>query len=119
LADVHFARARTIVLVQDNLSVHSKASLYQAFPAPEARRLVERFEWHYTPKHGSWLNLAESELGVLTKQCLDRRIPTNKPLSTKSPHGSTTETQAAPKQTGNSRPEMLASNSSTYTHQSE
>ena len=74
LADVHFARAKIIVLVQDNLSVHSKASLYQAFPAAEARRLVERFEWHYTPKHGSWLNLAESELGVLTKQCLDRRI---------------------------------------------
>ncbi|HEV2042715.1 MAG TPA: IS630 family transposase [Casimicrobiaceae bacterium] len=74
LADVHFAHAKIIVLVQDNLSVHSKASLYQAFPAAEARRLVERFEWHYTPKHGSWLNLAESELGVLTKQCLDRRI---------------------------------------------
>src|SRR5205807_343315 len=59
---------------QDNLSIHSKASLYEAFPAVEARRLVERFEWHYTPKHGSWLNLAESELGVLTSQCLDRRI---------------------------------------------
>jgi hypothetical protein len=80
LADVHFASASTIVLVQDNLSVHSKASLYQAFPAPEARRLVERFEWHYTPKHGSWLNLAESELGVLTKQCLDRRIPDKQTL---------------------------------------
>ena len=80
LADVHFARAKIIVLVQDNLSVHSKASLYQAFPAPEARRLVERFEWHYTPKHGSWLNLAESELGVLTKQCLDRRIPDKQTL---------------------------------------
>ena len=80
LADVHFASATTIVLVQDNLSIHSKASLYQAFPAPEARRLVERFEWHYTPKHGSWLNLAESELGVLTKQCLDRRIPDKQTL---------------------------------------
>jgi len=57
LADVHFASARTIVLVQDNLSVHSKASLYQAFPAPEARRLVERFEWHSTPKHLSSLDL--------------------------------------------------------------
>jgi DDE superfamily endonuclease len=105
LADVHFASARTIVLVQDNLSVHSKASLYQAFPAPEARRLVERFEWHYTRKHGSWLNLAESELGVLTKQCPDRRIPDKQTSSTKSPHGSMTETQATPKQTGNSRPE--------------
>jgi hypothetical protein len=65
-----------------------KASLYEAFPAAEARRLVERFEWHYTPKHGSWLNLAESELGILSSQCLDRRIP--KPSSTKSPPGSTT-----------------------------
>ena len=75
LADVHFAKAETIVLVQDNLNTHAAASLYQAYPAAEARRLVERFEWHYTPKHGSWLNLAESELGVLASQCLDRRIP--------------------------------------------
>ena len=75
LADVHFADAKTIVLVQDNLSVHGKASLYAAFPAAEARRLVERFAWHYAPKHGSWLNLAESELGVLASQCLNRRIP--------------------------------------------
>src|SRR5271166_3079597 len=75
LADVHFAQAETIVLVQDNLNTHATASLYEAFPAAEARRLVERFEWHHTPKHGSWLNLAESELGVLASQCLDRRIP--------------------------------------------
>jgi hypothetical protein len=60
--------------VQDNLSIHKPASLYEAFPAAEARRLVERFEWHYTPKHGSWLNMAESELSVLSGQCLDRRI---------------------------------------------
>jgi hypothetical protein len=80
LADVHFAPAKTIVLIQDNLNIHSKASLYEAFPAPEARRLVERFEWHYTPKHGSWLNLAESELGVLSAQCLDRRIPDKQTL---------------------------------------
>src|SRR5215471_17109701 len=75
LADIHFAHARTIILVQDNLNIHRKGSLYEAFPAAEARRLVERFEWHYTPKHGSWLDLAESELVVLTSQCLDRRIP--------------------------------------------
>lgn len=80
LADNHFPDAKTIVLVQDNLSTHTKASLYQAFPAAEARRLVERFEWHYTPKHGSWLNLAESELGVLSAQCLDRRIPDKQTL---------------------------------------
>jgi hypothetical protein len=74
LSDTRFPKARKIILVQDNLSTHKPASLYEAFPAPEARRLVERFEWHYTPKHGSWLDLAESELGVLSSQCLDRRI---------------------------------------------
>ena len=80
LADHYFASAKTIVLVQDNLNIHGKASLYEAFPAAEARRLVERFEWHYTPKHGSWLDLAESELGVLSSQCLDRRIPDKQDL---------------------------------------
>ena len=75
LADTHFPGAAKIVLVQDNLSTHTTASLYAAFPAPEARRLAGRFEWHYTPKHGSWLDMAESELGVLATQCLDRRIP--------------------------------------------
>jgi hypothetical protein len=80
LADIHFPHKTTIVLVQDNLNIHSKASLYEAFPPPEARRLVERFEWHYTPKHGSWLDLAESELGVLSAQCLDRRIPDKQTL---------------------------------------
>jgi hypothetical protein len=80
LADPHFAEAKIIVLVQDNLNIHSKASLYEAFPAAEARRLVERFEWHYTPKHGSWLDLAESELAVLSSQCLDRRIPDKQTL---------------------------------------
>jgi DDE superfamily endonuclease len=74
LSDTHFPDAAKIVLLQDNLNTHKPASLYEAFPAPEARRLVERFEWHYTPKHGSWLNMAESELGVLASQCLDRCI---------------------------------------------
>jgi hypothetical protein len=75
LSDIHFPKAAKIVLVQDNLNTHKSASLYEAFPAAEARRLVERFEWHYTPKHGSWLDMAESELGILSSQCLDRRIP--------------------------------------------
>jgi hypothetical protein len=75
LSDVHFPHARKIVLVQDNLNTHARGSLYEAFPPIEARRLVERFDWHYTPKHGSWLNMAESELGVLSRQCLDCRIP--------------------------------------------
>ena len=75
LSDTHFPEAAKIVLVQDNLSTHTPASLYAAFPAAEARRLAERFEWHYTPRHGSWLDMAESELAVLATQCLDRRIP--------------------------------------------
>ena len=74
LSDVHFAGAEKIVLVQDNLSTHTAASLYATFPAAEARRLVKRFEWHYTPKHGSWLDMAQSELGVLSSQCPSRRI---------------------------------------------
>ncbi|HKM70594.1 MAG TPA: IS630 family transposase, partial [Stellaceae bacterium] len=74
LSDTHYPNVSKIVLVQDNLNTHKPASLYEAFPAEEARRLVERFEWHYTPKHGSWLDMAESELAVLSSQCLDRRI---------------------------------------------
>jgi hypothetical protein len=75
IADIHLPKATKIILVQDNLNTHKPASLYEAFPPAEARRLVERFEWHYSPKHGSWLNMAESELAVLAGQCLDRRIP--------------------------------------------
>ena len=74
LADVHYCNADQIVLVQDNLNTHTPTSLYMAFAPQEARRLTERFEWHYTPKHGSWLNMAETELSVLSRQCLNRRI---------------------------------------------
>jgi len=81
LSDTHFPRAEKIVLVQDNLNTHKPASLYEAFPPAEARRLVERFEWHYTPKHGSWLDMAESELSVLSGQCLDRRIADKQTLT--------------------------------------
>ena len=75
LGDEHYAAADRIVLVMDNLSTHTPAALYEAFDPAEARRLAGRFEWHYTPKHGSWLNVAEMELSVLARQCLDRRIP--------------------------------------------
>ncbi len=75
LVDVHYPEAETIVLVQDNLNTHTLASLYAAFPAPEARRLATKLELHYTPKHGSWLNVAELELAVLARQVLDARIP--------------------------------------------
>jgi DDE superfamily endonuclease len=81
LSDTHYPNASKIVLVQDNLNTHKPASLYEAFPAEEARRLVERFEWHYTPKHGSWLDMAEAELSVLSTQCLDRRIADKKTLT--------------------------------------
>jgi len=75
LAETHYPKADRIVLVCDNLSTHTTAALYEAFEPQEARRLAERFEWHHTPRHGSWLNIAEMELSVVARQCLDRRIP--------------------------------------------
>ena len=80
LADVHYPDAERIAVVLDNLSTHSPAALYQAFPPEEARRLLKRLEFHHTPKHGSWLNMAELEFSVLNRQCLDRRIPDPEPL---------------------------------------
>jgi hypothetical protein len=71
--DVH-DDAKRLVLVTDNLNTHTPACLYEAFPPEQARRIAERLEWHYTPKHGSWLDMAEIELSVLARQCLDRRI---------------------------------------------
>ena len=75
LVDVDYADKDRVVLVMDNLNTHHPASLYEAFEPAEARRIAERLEIHYTPKHGSWLNMAEIEIGVLVQQCLDRRIP--------------------------------------------
>lgn len=76
LLDVRYAQAERVVLVMDNLNTHSGASLYETFPPEEAWRLLQRLEIHYTPKHGSWLNMAEGELSVLQHQCLDRRMGT-------------------------------------------
>lgn len=75
LVDAAFPGADRIVLVTDNLNTHTPAAFYRAFPPAEARRLLAKLEWHYTPTHGSWLNMAEIELSVLTRQCLDRRLP--------------------------------------------
>ena len=75
LVDEDYADRERIVLVMDNLNTHHPSSLYEAFEPAEARRIAERLEIHYTPKHGSWLNMAEIEIGVMTRQCLDRRIP--------------------------------------------
>jgi hypothetical protein len=74
LVDICYPDAEVIVLVQDNLNTHTPASLYEAFPPAEAKRLADRLELHYTPEHGSWLNMAEIELAVLAEQCLDRRL---------------------------------------------
>jgi transposase len=74
LADIHYAQAELIRVVLDNLSTHTAGALYETFPAPEAHRILQRLEFHYTPKHASWLNMVEIEIGVLRGQCLDRRI---------------------------------------------
>ena len=74
LVDVHYPDAERIVLVMDQLNTHSPASLYEAFAPTEAKRLADKLEIHYTPKHGSWLNMAEIELSVLQRQCLDQRL---------------------------------------------
>ncbi len=80
LVDVMYPRAERISLVMDNLNTHTGASLYKAFPPEEARRILDKLEIHYTPKHGSWLNMAEIELSILSRQCLDRRIPDQEAL---------------------------------------
>jgi hypothetical protein len=74
LTDERYPNAKVIRVVQDNLSTHKPAALYEAFPPEEARRILQRLKFHFTPKHGSWLNIAEIELNVLSSQCLDRRI---------------------------------------------
>jgi hypothetical protein len=75
LVEVHYPLAERVVLVMDSLNTHTPAALYEVFPPQEARGLAQRLEIHYTPKHGSWLDMAEIELSVLARQCLDRRIP--------------------------------------------
>ena len=75
LADELYPEAESIIVVMDNLNTHTPAAFYQKYEPEEARRLVQRFEFHFTPKHGSWLNMAEIELSALARQCLDRRLP--------------------------------------------
>lgn len=75
LVDVHFPEAEVIRVVLDNLNTHTPASLYETFTPAEARRILRKLEFHYTPRHASWLNIAEIEISVLDRQCLDRRLP--------------------------------------------
>lgn len=82
LVDVYYPKAKKIVLVMDNLNTHTTGSLYEAFDPVEARRLAEKLEIHYTPKHGSWLNMAEIEIGILSRQCLAQYIPSKERMKT-------------------------------------
>ena len=78
LLDIHYPKAKKVRLVQDNLNTHDGASLYEAFLPQEARRILDRIEFHYTPKHGSWLNMAETEINIMNRQCLNRRLDSQK-----------------------------------------
>jgi len=80
LVDVHFPQATRIRVIQDNLNTHNPAFLYEVFDPVEAKRILDKLEFHYTPKHGSWLNMAEIEFSVLARQCLERRIPDEETL---------------------------------------
>ena len=103
------------MLVQDNLNTHTPGSLYEAFPPAEAQRLADRLEFHYTPKHGSWLNMAEIELSVLARQCLARRIPDAPTLEREVAAWEAGGTGPARRSTGSLRRPMPASSSSTST----
>jgi hypothetical protein len=109
LSDVHFPKAEKIVLVQDNLNTHTPASLYEAFPPKEARRLTERFEWRYTPKHGSWLNMAESELAILSGNAWTAAFPTGPSSNARSRLGLTGVILTTPRPPGALHPPMPAS----------
>jgi DDE superfamily endonuclease len=95
LVDVHYPQAERIVLVMDQLNTHSPASLYEAFPPAEAKRLTDKLEIHYTPKHGSWLNMAELELSALQRQCLNRRLADRPTLEREVAAWTTTRNAAA------------------------
>ena len=81
LVDVYYPGVQKIRLVQDNLNTHDGASLYEAFRPQEARRILDKIEWHYTPKHGSWVNMAETEIGIMNRQCLDRRLDSQEKIA--------------------------------------
>ena len=110
LSDVHFAKAEKITLVQDNLNTHTPASLYEAFEPQEAQRLAKRFEWHYTPKHGSWLNMAEAELAILAKHASTGASKIKRLLKQRSAPGSPSAIPPMPKPIGASQPRTPASN---------
>lgn len=107
LVDVDYPDAKKITLVMDNLNTHVGASLYKTFKPQEARRILDKLEFHYTPKHGSWLNMAEIEFSILARECLDRRIPDKTIFKKKSLLGQTNGTQKKVKLLGDSKKKML------------
>ena len=119
LLEHRYHNAERVTVVLDNLNTHSGASFYEIFPPQEARRWLERVEFVHTPKHGSWLNMAEGEFSVLQRQCLDRRIPNPEPSSEKSTLGSNTATPVRSVQTGNSRRKVHGSSSEGSTRHSK
>ncbi len=109
LADEHYPDAECIRVVLDNLSTHNPAAFYRFFPPDQAHAYLNRFEFHFTPTHGSWLNMAEIEIGALKRQCLDRRIRTQRPSSRRLLRGRPVETPLTDSSTGNSQPTMYVS----------
>jgi hypothetical protein len=115
LVDERYSQAEQIVLVMDNLNTHTPASLYEAFDPAEAKRLAKKLEINYTPKHGSWLNMAEIELSVLSRQCLDRRVPHFESLQTEVAAWQERRDETGTRSTGASQRRMHASSSSDCT----
>jgi len=108
LVDTHYPKAELIRVVLDNLSTHTAGALYETFPAPEAHRILQRIEFHNTPKHASWLNMVEIEIGVLRCQCLDRRIGGGRGSSPKSRPGKINAMPLARASNGSSQPRKPA-----------
>ncbi len=115
LVDVAYPDAPVVRVVLDNLNTHRMASLYETFPAAEARRMAKRLEFHHTPKHASWLNMAEIEFSALSRSCLKRRNPTPTSCNARSPPTKPNATQRASPSTGDSAPTMPELNSSAFT----
>ena len=114
LVDEAYPDVPVVRVVLDNLNTHRKASLYQAFPAAEARRIARRLEFHYTPKHGSWLNMAEIEFSVISRGCLKRRAPTRSPSVVRFTSWNRSETGPKPESTGVSASKTPEPNSIAY-----
>jgi hypothetical protein len=117
LADEHYPRAEKIVLVMDNLNTHTLAARYEVFPITEARRLCQRFEVHYTPKHASWLNMAEIELSALDRQCLSQRLASFEIAQRQIAAWTTRRNQQQVPLIGALLLPMCVSNSNAFTHQ--